>query len=338
MPFKKFGVLSVSGQTTIHVPVLLLHRSQLNSDQWDDFVGASPQRILYAYSWYLDTVSPDWQALVLIEKDQWQAIMPLPCRRKWGMNVVQQPFFCQFLGVFTTPSFEFQEAVRLLLDKLPFSFRYISIYTGRFGQPISYPKGMKIINADNFILSLRPPYALLFKNYTHDRKTNLLRAQKFGWKSQQSTDIEPLITLFQENHAGQIQGGVSANAYRLLQKVVAALQQKKALRLVYALKDGQIEAGALFTIFDDRIIYLFNAASATGRKGNARTWLIDQMIQEYAQTNFIFDFESPEISSISTFYQSFGAEKEAYTLLTYNNLPFPLKQIQEWRVRRAAKN
>ncbi|WP_428664710.1 GNAT family N-acetyltransferase [Runella sp.] len=320
------------------MPVLLLHRSQLNSGQWDEFVAASPQCILYAYSWYLDTVSPDWQALVLVEKDQWQAVMPLPCRRKWGMNVVQQPFFCQLLGVFTAPLFEFTEAVRLLLDKLPFCFRYISIYTGRFGQPILYPKGMKITNADNFILPLKPSYSLLFKNYTHDRKTNLLRAQKFGWQSQQSTDIEPLIKLFQENHAAQIQGGVSANAYYLLQKVVAVLQQKKALRLVYALKNGQIEAGALFAIFDDRIIYLFNAASATGRKGNARTWLIDQMIQKYAQTDFIFDFESPELSSISSFYQSFGAEKEGYTLFSYNDLPFPLKQIQEWRVRRAAKS
>jgi hypothetical protein len=147
----------------------------------------------------------------------------------------------------------------------------------------------------------------------------------------ESHDPNPIIDLFRTHHASQIGGGVAETAYQLLGKIVNVLFRKKAAKLVYALKNGQIEAGALFAIFDNRIIYLFNAASALGRKGNARTWLIDQIIQEYAESDFIFDFESPEVKSIADFYQSFGAKKEAYLSLHYNDLPFPFNQIQEWR-------
>lgn len=337
MPFKKFGVLSVRNQTTIHVPVLLLHRSQLDSTQWNGFIAASQQRILYAYSWYLDTVSPDWKALVLTENGQWQAVMPLPCRQKWGLKVIQQPFFCQFLGIFTHSNVDFQEASNLLLSQLTTSFRYVSIYTGRFAAQTVFPNSLKIKKASNIVLPLHLPYAVLFQNYSNDRKTNLKRAQQFGWNLHQSTDIEPIIQLFHKNHSSKIEGGVSDEAYDLLRKLTVVLAQKNALRLVYATKDERIEAGALFAIFDHRIIYLFNAASPTGRKGNGRTWLIDQIIQAYAETGFVFDFESPQLPSIVSFYQSFGGVEEIYTQFTFNDLPFPFKQIQNWRIEKLGK-
>ncbi len=336
MPFKKFGVLLVRNQTIIHVPVILLHRSQLDSTQWDNFIAASPQRILYAYSWYLDTVSLDWKALVLTENGQWQAVMPLPCRPKWGLKVIQQPFFCQLLGIFAQSNVDFLEASNLLLSQLTTSFRYVSFYTGRFATQTIFPNSLKIKKLSNVALPLHLPYAVLFQNYSNDRKMNLKRAQRFGWQSNQSTDVEPIIQLFQKNHSSQIVGGVSEKAYDLLRKLTAVLAQKNALRLVYATKDRRIEAGALFAIFDNRIIYLFNAASPTGRKGNGRTWLIDQIIQEYAETDFVFDFESPQVCSIASFYQSFGGVEEEYTQLTFNDLPFPLKQIQHLRIEKLA--
>ena len=319
------------------MPVLLLHRSQIDSGQWDDFMAASPQRILYAYSWYLDVVVSDWSALVWQENNRWQAVMPLPIRQKWGWQVIQQPFYCQLLGVFTNASVDPSLAGSRLLKALAAAFRYISIYSGRFSKGVVFPETMKERVAVTHILSLHPPYRALWQQYSQDRKNNLQLGRNFGWQTRQSLDIEPIIGLFRENHAAQIQGGVSDNAYVLLRKVADVLHRQNALRVVYAFKDEKIEAGALFAVFDRRIIYLFNAASPTGRKGNARTLLIDKIIQEYAGTDFIFDFESPEKASIASFYRSFGATEEEYKLLTYNNLPFPLKQLQEWRVERAGK-
>ncbi|MEI7583809.1 GNAT family N-acetyltransferase [Runella sp.] len=314
--------------------VFFLQRHEISETQWNNFIAASPQRIVYAYTWYLDAVSPHWGALVLEESDGWKAVMPLPILKKWSVKVIQQPFYCQLLGIFTRKHLDFQEATHLFLYQLPNYFRYISIYTGRFSQANPLPDRYEINHCTTHILQLHSPYHTLKQSYTPDRLLNLNRAERFKWNVLESHDLNPIIELFRTHHASQIQGGVAETAYLLLQQIVDVLFGKKAVKLVYALKDGQIEAGALFVIFDKRIIYLFNAASPLGRKGNARTLLIDQIIREYAESDFIFDFESPEVKSIADFYQSFGAQKEEYLSLHYNDLPFPFNQIQEWRRKR----
>jgi hypothetical protein len=301
--------------------VLFLQRPEISDSQWNTFLASSPQRIVYAYSWYLDVVSPDWSALVLEEKGGWKAVMPLPVRKKWGFRVIQQPFFCQLLGVFTHSTNESPEIDRMFLETLPDHFSYLSLYTGRFSKGLHFPEFCEIGRCATHTLSLHLSYPQLRKNYSSDRRLNAIRAQKWDWEITESRDLQPLIDLFQKHHAARIDGGVAESAYQLLQKAGNVLFEKKAARLVYALREGKIEAGALFAFSDNRIIYLFNAASPLGRKGNARTLFIDRMIREYAGTDFIFDFESPEVASIADFYRSFGAEAEVYWQLHYNRLP-----------------
>jgi len=76
----------------------------------------------------------------------------------------------------------------------------------------------------------------------------------------------------------------------------------------------------LLATSNGRAIYLFNAASETGRRGNARTVLLDQYIQAHAGQPIVFDFESPEKPSIAAFYRSFGAREESYFSLRWNRL------------------
>ena len=308
----------------------LIPHTYLPATRWDAFIAASPQRVMYAYAWYLDVVSPQWQALVLEEDGVWKAVMPLPTQQKWGLNVVQQPFFCQFLGVFTTPSVELASVQTAFLEALSTYFWYVSSYSGRFGENL-FPAPWETKRCFTHVFPLNVPYEQLHQRYSTDRRINLGRALRFGWEITESEDMEPMLQLFQENHAANIQGGVTETAYELLRKVVEALQQRNAARIVYAHKDGKIEAGALFATYDQRIVYLFNAASAVGRKGNARALLIDQCFQAFANSGYIFDFESPEKESIASFYASFGAQSEEYWVLHYNALPFPLKQWKAYR-------
>lgn len=135
-----------------------------------------------------------------------------------------------------------------------------------------------------------------------------------------STNPEPLITLFQQNHTAGIDGGVADWAYDILRNLITELSKRKLITLRYACRNGRIDAGALFVYEGNRIIYLFNAASETGRRGNARTLLIDQLIQEKAGMELVFDFESPEKLAIRDFYRSFGAVEEPFYELRWNRL------------------
>ncbi|GAB4055322.1 GNAT family N-acetyltransferase [Spirosoma litoris] len=309
----------------------IIPRHQLDATAWDACVAASPQRILYGYSWYLDAVlpSPDWKWVGLVSIDEagrYQAVMPVPLRRKRVAGivsqwVVHQPFFCQFLDVFSlAESVDSTPFFQLMIE----TFRYGSVY-GTRQQVDKQPNHTTIRKLTTLTLNLSSDYSTIYQNYSPDRKTNLRRAQREfsnnpNWEMLDSIDSEPLITLFRENHADTIDGSVADWAYDMFRALLRELTKRSMAILRYALYNGQIEAGVLFVQEDKRIIYLFNAASKTGRKANVRTLLIDKLIQEKTGEAFVLDFESPAKSSIRDFYQSFGAVEEPFWTMRWNRL------------------
>ncbi|MCX6218756.1 GNAT family N-acetyltransferase [Spirosoma sp.] len=312
-------------------------RSELNTDAWDTCVASSRQVRVYGYSWYLDAIlpAPEWQWMGIVKVDKsgaYQAVMPVPLRRKRVAGiayrwVVHQPFFCPFLSIFsagvwlnTAPFFE------QLLEQ----YRYGSLFCIQ-QQPGIDLSSVACHSRTTHTIDLSVGYDRVYAAYTRDRKQNLRRAcHEFGvnarWAFIESADIGPLLILFRENHADTIDGGVADWAYELLRMLAQSLHKRGLSVLRYAVYDGQIEAGALFVCEETRITYLFNAASPLGRKANARTMLIDQLIQEKAGQPVVFDFESPEKPSIRSFYQSFGAIEEPFWALRWNRL----STIENW--------
>ena len=262
------------------------------------------------------------------ETGGYRAVMPVPLRRKTVVGftyewVVHQPFFCQFLGVFS------REA---LVDTTPF-FREMLQYV-RYGSlfcSISKPNergGFEVVQRQSTqLLNLSADYQTIYRGYTADRKVNLKRAEIANWTIEETTDVEPLLTLFRENHADTIAGGVADWAYEIFRDLMRELQKRGLATLYYAVRDGNTEAGALFVREGNRTIYLFNAASEAGRRGNARTLLIDKVIRENATQKVVLDFESPGKASIRDFYRSFGAVEEPFYSLRWNRLNWAAQLI-----------
>ncbi|GAB3691396.1 hypothetical protein GCM10027592_09390 [Spirosoma flavus] len=321
----------------------ILRRHEIDDTAWDACVMASSQRIVYGYSWYLDAVLPapnwKWVGIVFLDKvNMYQAVMAVPLRRKQVAGVtlawvVHQPFFCQFLPIFCcNATLDFQPFYEMLIKY----FRYGAVL--RLGQEIDSKLINNIQQLSTHILHLSPDYKTVYQNYTADRKTNLIRAQKANWHVVESTDSTPLLDLFRKNHAAGIPGGVGEWAYEILQNLTEVLQKRNVALIRYAMQNGRIEAGALFVREGNRIIYLFNAASTGGRKGNARTLLIDQLIQEHAGRRYVgkpylLDFESPEKQSIRAFYKSFGAVKKPFWEVRWNRLHPLLRTLLRIRKR-----
>lgn len=311
---------------------ILLRRSQLDTRAWDDCIANAVNPLLYGYSWYLDAVlpAPNWQWQALVQTDaqgRYLTVMPIPLRRKAGRWVVHQPLFCPFLDVFSRdPQLDPTPFVAAVVQR----FRYGSRLALRFQPALT---GLSVQTRTTHVLDLSVGYAQLLVNYTPDRRLNRQRAHRQPWQRIDSTDPEPLLALFRQHHAHTIDGGVADWAYTILRQLIAALHERGLAMLQYAQLDGQIEAGMLLATSNGRAIYLFNAASQRGRRGNGRTLLLDQHIQAHADQPIVFDFESPEKSSIAAFYRSFGAREEHYFSLHWNRLTHPeqwLVTIRRW--------
>lgn len=299
-------------------------RTDINDSAWDACVASAPNGIVYGYTWYLDAVlsAPGWKwvGLVLLdEQGGYRAVMPVPLRQKRLVGitfgwVVHQPFFCQLLAVFSAEA----------IDPTPFLLRIQQQF--RYGSRLHQ---RQLIRADHetqiekfatHVLDLSVGYEALVSRYSSDRKTNLRHAATTNWVVTNAIDLDPLVYLFRNHHADSIKGGIADWSYEVFATVANELLKRGLGFLRYAVLDGNIEAGAFFTREGNRIIYLFNAASEIGRKKNARTLLIDQVIREYSGKPVTFDFESPVKPSIVRFYQSFGAVEEPFWSIRWNRL------------------
>ncbi|MDP4600608.1 MAG: hypothetical protein NWS84_05650, partial [Polaribacter sp.] len=78
--------------------ILYLKRAALDVEKYDLCIENSIQSRIYAFSWYLDIVADHWDVLVL---NDYEAVMPLPWKKKFGLKYITQPYFCQQLGIFS---------------------------------------------------------------------------------------------------------------------------------------------------------------------------------------------------------------------------------------------
>ena len=315
---------------------VLLRRSEIDDQLWNESIDRSQQRVVYGFSWYLDVVCEDWNALVWPSALDYQIVMPLPVRKRYGFSLIYQPHFCQYLGIFSEISLT-ADQVKYFLQACSLQFPYISAYSLH---PKNYEavlseivkvKDLNYVVHKTQIFSLQNNFQEIQKGYSADRKQNIKRSLQWNWTSQSGFEIETLIELFQSSNTSTIQGGVSLKTYRVLTELYKKLAEKRYAELNYASIDGKIHAGALFINDGQHGIYLFNAADQTGRKGNARTWLLNLFFEDNCQSIGYFDFESAQVEQIASFYKSFGGETIPFIQISKNKLPLIIRLAQNFR-------
>jgi hypothetical protein len=315
--------------------IFYLKRTQIQDDYWDDCIENSNETQIYALSWYLDIVTPDWTAFVQVnENGQYVSVIPLPEKKKMGIPYLKQPFFCQQLGVFTrfnTVSEFISEKILTLFQE---KFSYVVDYTFNSSNSVLLDSVGFDKSATQYLI-LDDGYDKIFKGYNRDRKINLKRGIRDGLRIIEHDEIEKLIEIFREHVAHKIEGNVSEETYQILIKLFNQLKDKGFARLFYTVNEkGEKLTSGLFTIWKNRIIYLFNASTPEGKKRNGNTLIINEVIKEYSGQNYIFDFESTDLDLhwITGFYGSFGSEKVLLPQLKYDNLPLIIKGIKKVRV------
>src|ERR1017187_1866717 len=103
--------------------IKLLSHSEINRTNWDARIASSLNSTVYPYSWYLDLVSPGWEALV---EGNYESVMPLTANKKYGITYLYQPFFTQQLGVFSARKLS-PAKVNDFLSQVPGKFKFIEI-------------------------------------------------------------------------------------------------------------------------------------------------------------------------------------------------------------------
>ncbi len=103
-----------------------LPHDKIDKAKWDHCIDTASNGLIYAYSFYLDTMSKNWDALIL---DNYSFVMPLTWNKKFGVYYLYQPFFAASLGIFGDNISA--EIMKAFLDNIPGKFKYWDFYLNR---------------------------------------------------------------------------------------------------------------------------------------------------------------------------------------------------------------
>lgn len=283
-----------------------LTHNQIDTRRWDECIAQSPDGNIYCWSWYLDVVHPDWEALV---EDDYATVMPLAGNKKCGINYLFQPFFTQKFGVFSKK--EVSEAkIEEILNAIPEKFKFADFRL----------KGVKGVTHRNIELSLNREYSVLAENYHSNTKRNLAKAKKEGLKVIEDVEPSAIIKLFRQNRGKDIKHWGDKEYERLLELVETAKKHDACLVLGAQNTDNQIVAGAFFMISHNKIVFLFSGSDESNKENHGLAFLLDHIIKKYSNTGYILDFEGSDNDGLARFYKGFGGKENFYTGLKFNKL------------------
>ncbi len=182
---------------------------QIDKKKWDTCISSSKENIVYAFSWYLDCVSPFWEGFVLEDKkNNYVAVMPLPVKKKYGISFLQAPLFAQQLGVFSTQklsNLEFKAFLILLKNRFqlvsncPFNVSNYEDYKEAFEEVFCQKLSHNLKKHKNHHLSLQHNYTKIRQNYKRDTKYRINQTQKQNFEVLKSSDVDLLYSFFEEN-------------------------------------------------------------------------------------------------------------------------------------------
>jgi len=300
-----------------------LRHNEIDKELWNRVVYNAHNSNVCAYSWYLDVVCPGWDALVL---DDYSAVMPITCNKKFGINYLYNPFFVQQLGVFSIQEIT-STAIKNFIDKIPKLFKFIEINLNSKND-ISLLKNNIESNQD-FELLLNEPYDNCRHGFNENTKRNVLKSLKNNLSVKNNIDITKIITLFRNDRGANLKD-LNNKYYKMLESLIAVCENNaEVLKLGVQYDNGHLLAGAIFLISNGKITFLFSGNSKEGKEKSAMFFLINHVIQKYSNSNLILDFEGSNQHGLANFYKGFGSVNVPYFSLKINRLPLPLKLFKK---------
>jgi hypothetical protein len=299
--------------------IAYLRRREIDTTRWGRCIQNAQSPLIYATTEYLDAMAAgQWDALVM---DDYQAVMPLTWRSKYGIRYLYQPAFTQQTGIFsaqpTPPSI-----VETFLRGLDRHFRFAEIYLNHSNpHPSLTPR-------TNYILPLHMPYEKLAGQYKKDLIRNLKLSQRAALTYTKDFDWQNALYDFRREYASRLPA-IRQSDYHHFEALCLLLLQRNQL-LTRAVLDEQKQSlcSAVFLKDTHRFYLIHSTTLPAGRLTEANHFLLDQFIREWAGSPMILDFEGSDQPGIAHFYSNFGGIDQPYFFYRRNRLPWPVRWLK----------
>ena len=314
----------MSGQYNIQY----LTHQQIDKQKLDNCIEQASNGLIYGYSFYLDQMAKQWDALVLSvglhSENKYEAVMPLTWNKKYGIHYLYQPFLTAQLGVFGSNINA--EIITSFLQSIPSKFKYWDFCLNY--QNVFPLKEFELYQRSNFVLALDKPYTEIYTSYKENIQRNIKKAEQAGCLVQKDFDVEKVIELaIQQMKSQGKESADNIDRFRKLYQQLHVRQMATTYGVVSA--KNELLASCVFFFSHSRAYYILVGNHPNGKTIGASHALIDAFIKDHAGKEILLDFEGSDIPSLAHFYGSFGAVNEIYAGIKLNKLPFYLKWLKK---------
>ncbi|MEO8763495.1 MAG: hypothetical protein ABI416_04370, partial [Ginsengibacter sp.] len=251
-----------------------LPQAKINKEKWDHCVETAGNGLIYAYSFYLDAMSKNWDGLIM---DDYEAVMPLTWNKKYGLCYLYQPFFAAQLGVFGNNLS--LSVIRSFLEAIPKRFKYWDFYLNE--KNLYQVPGFPMYERSNYTLNLDNSYAALSANYAKSHLRNIKRAGDAGNTLKKNIPVADIILLAREQAKNF--SPISNKDYENFSNLFLILG-KKNMAVTYGIySSGQQLVSSCGWLFSHgRAYYILVGNHPNGRTSGASHLMIDHFIREHA--------------------------------------------------------
>ncbi|MDB5193229.1 MAG: hypothetical protein JWQ96_2792 [Segetibacter sp.] len=303
--------------------IQLLSNKSIDRKRWDYCVRNSTNSLIYAHSFYLDNICPQWTAII---GEDYSWVLPLTPRKKWGISYLYPPAFTQQLGIFTNDFKKVDyESIWLLIKK---NYSFIATHWNYALPKETFAEDVTVKEATNLIVDLSSSYASIKQRYHNDLLKNLKKSEGFSLNYAATEDYQAAITNYIE-HYGSRMPHVTFSDYEAFKNVCSIAYKRGMLLCRNVVNEQQETMAAALLLYDGRRLYnIMNTTTFKGRKAAANHFLIDNIFKEFAGQRNVFDFEGSDLEGVKPFYENFGAVNQPYYMLGYNKLPWPISLLK----------
>ncbi|MCD6566904.1 MAG: hypothetical protein J7K53_13280 [Bacteroidales bacterium] len=311
---------------------------ELNFSKWDRCIDTAYNREIYAYSWFLNSVTNHWDALI---ENDYEKVMPLPVSSFMGKSFIYQPMMAPELGIFSSEPVHkntINKFISLVFEK----YKYAELPFNKFLETnLSFAKHKL---KQSFDLDLISPYQKTFANFTNEVKRKIRFAEDSGFFISKGLVPNQMLR-FHRDIKIPFPKKFNNPFYSKLRRLISLSIQNSAGESfgVYTHENNLCSFGFIIKT-NDRIVLYLVASDNFGLKKNSTWFLIDHIIRVYSERNITLRFEPFKFHHINNYpkitlnykkkslkyqyniFTSFGAKKYHYPVFYNKHIPWYFKQ------------
>lgn len=294
-----------------------IKHSQIDFEKWDKTILSSSFPFVFAQSYYLNSTSPQWDALII---GDYESVFPVTHKTKFGIPYLPQPPLTSQLGIYGKVNDEIEKTI---YTHILSHFKLIEIelnVTNKIELPYISSKNTYIINYSQGYI------------FNQNTKRNISKAIEHKFYVERVNDEEILsISKTYLNPFLNNQLHLSKTTILLFDNLLRNSLINQQLYTFKVLDNHQnIRALGHFICNGKHALFLKGTNFDKSENTGSMHLLMQHAIHFFEDKSIWFDFGGGSLSEgLANFYKGFGGEAMNYSFLRVNKLPWLIKLFKK---------